>query len=542
MQETARAPFRRRLGWCLLSAVMVLVPFFTWSRVPPTHAAATRVGKSTLVVAWWLPVDDLDPATSYSGTGAMVLRGLYDTLVRMKGASTTKVVGDLATSWSSSRHFRVWTFHLRHNVRFHDGTRFDAAAAKKSIDRVLTLDQGPAIIDATFVKPSGVRVIGPYTLRFTLKHPSDLFLRALAAQWGNWIISPKALARPPKNLHTWLQTHDAGTGPYQITRYVPAQSVVLSRFPGYWAGWSGHHVSRIIINSVTTDATRRELLEKGDADLTTNLTPQDLNALSQNPRVRVDTRYGMRNVALVMTDGGPLASPLARRAMCYAFSYNGFVNGLLKGYARQAQGPLPRTIQGHDFSLPMYHTNLDKARALLHKAGVAKGTKMTVWFESGDEVKRDVALVMQAQLAQLGIQLQVQAQGGSTFGGMFFGNAPVAQRPNFFVWYWYPDYNDPGDWLYPQYESSQKGSAGSNGGFYHNATVDRLLTEAQSVPQTKRRLALYKKVQQIVTWTDPASVFVADLAESTVYSARVHGYYLNPVYTGSFDFYTMWKS
>jgi ABC-type transport system substrate-binding protein len=86
------------------------------------------------------------------------------------------------------------------------------------------------------------------------------------------------------------------------------------------------------------------------------------------------------------------------------------------------------------------------------------------------------------------------------------------------------------------------GSAGSNGGFYKNATVDRLLVQAGKMSQTAPRLKLYLQIQNIVTWQDPAAVFLADLPESTVYRKTLHGYNLNPVYTATYPYYAMWKS
>jgi peptide/nickel transport system substrate-binding protein len=347
---------------------------------------------------------------------------------------------------------------------------------------------------------------------------------------------------PQKRLHTWFQTHEDGTGPYRLQRFVPSQSTTLVKFPRYWGGWRGRHVSRIIVNVVTADATRRELVEKGDADLTETLTPNDLVAMRSNPKVVVDDSYGMTNLALVMTEAGPLKSPLARRAMGYAFDYKGFINGVLKGFGRQSQGPLPRTFLGHNFSLPLYRTDLTRARQLLKQAGVKSGTAMTLWYQSEDETTRNAALIMQAQLAQLGVQLKLSSHDATSMISEYYGNTPAPRRPNFFVWYWYPDYNDPADWLFPQYDSHEMGSAGANGGFYKNARVDQLLERAAKMSRTAPRLRLYNQVQQIVTWTDPAAVFLADLPGSTAYRKSLHGYYLNPVYTATYNYYAMWKS
>lgn len=504
--------------------------------------AVAATGPKTLVIAYSSAPADLDPFTSFELAGGAILRGTYEGLVRTKGRSTTQIEGVLATSWRSTQGGRVWTFQLRRNVRFHDGTPFTAAAVRASYARVINVDQGPAFIVGQFVKPGNIQVLGRYTVRFRLKSPSDVFLRALASQWGTWIVSPKALRQHRGNLHRWLQTHDAGTGPYVLSRIVPGQSTTLTRFNGYWRGWRGRHVNRVIINVVQATATRRAQIERGDADLTESLTPNDLVALRRNRSVVVDASYGMANLEMVMTQVGPLRSPLARRALAYAFDYRAFIRDVLRGYGRQAQGPTPRTLLGHDFSLPLYSTNLRKARALLRRAGVKAGTRLTVFYNAANEEARNAALIMQVQLAKLGLSLSLQGRDNSSLVSLYYGDTPPSRRPNLIVWDEAPDYNDPGDWLYPYYYSGQAGSKGANGGFYANRTVDRLLNRAALMANTGRRLKLYRQVQHIVAWDDPAAVFLVDLATSTVYRRSLHGYYLNPVYTGTYDLYAMWKS
>lgn len=503
-------------------------------------ARLSSVPSNTLIVAYNEAPVDLDPASSYDSQAEAVLRGEYESLVTLQGSSTTAVTGALAMSWTSSPDHKVYTFHLRHGVTFHDGTPFTADAVQASYTRELVMNQGPAFILGQFFSPKGIKVVDPYTVQFTLSAPSTIFLQALTSQWGTHIISPQAIAQHPKDLHTWLQSHEDGTGPYTLSSMVPGQSYTLVKYPKYWGGWSGAHVSTVIVRIITADATRRELVGRGDADIANGLTPSDMVALSSNPAVDAAQRYGARNLSLVMDVYGPLASTAARQAMLYAFDYNAFVKDLLHGYGLQAQGPMPRTIADHDTSLMLYPTDLAKARALLAQAGVASGTKMTLWYQAEDEITKEAAEVMQAQLAQIGLDLSIQAVESTTLTGTFYSNKPASQRPNFIAWYWYPDYNDAGDWLYPQYDSSQVAGAGSNGGYYKNAMVDTLLVQAANTVDPVKRSLLYKKVQQVLV-ADPPAVWLADLPETTAVRRSVHGYLLNPAYTDSYDYYALSK-
>jgi peptide/nickel transport system substrate-binding protein len=528
---------RALLSGALVTAILVLPSLGAY------HARAARpasVPADTLIVAAAEAPVDLDPASSYDSQAAAVLRGEYESLVRLRGSSTTDIIGALAQSWTSNAAHTVYTFNLRHGVTFHDGTPFNAEAVRASYTRELNLNQGPAFIIGQFFTPKGITIVNPYTIRFTLTAPSTVFLQAMTSVWGTHIISPTAIKQHPKDLHAWLQTHDAGTGPYQLSSIVPGQSYTLVKYPRYWGGWSGSHVTKVLVNIVTADATRRELVAKGDADIANQLTATDMQALAKNPSVDATPRYGARNLSLVMDAFGPLASTAARQAMCYAFDYTAFTKDLLHGYGRQAQGPMPRTMNGHDNSLMLYPTDLPKARALLKQAGVAPGTKLTLWYQAEDETTKYAAEVMQAQLGQIGITLSVQPVSSTTLTGVYYSNKPAAQRPNFIAWYWYPDYNDAGDWLFPQYDSSQVAGAGSNGGYYKNHTVDTLLEQAAKTVDAAKRLTLYKQVQQALV-ADPAAVWLADLPETTAVRKAVHGYLLNPAYTDTYDYYAMSK-
>lgn len=528
---------KRTLLSAAIAATLVL-PVLGPIPIRAAHPAAAPAD-TVIVAAAEAPVD-MDPATSYDSQAAAVLRGEYESLVALRGSSTTDIVGALAQSWTANAAHSVYTFHLRHGVTFHDGTPFTAEAVRASYARELTLNQGPAFIIGQFVTPKGIKVLDPYTVEFDLTAPSTVFLQAMTSVWGTHIISPTAIKQHPKDLHTWLQSHDAGTGSYMLSSIVPGQSYSLVRYPQYWGGWSGHHAARVLVRIVTADATRRELVSRGDADIANQLTAEDMQALARDPGLDATPRYGARNLSLVMDVYGPLASTAARQAMLYAFDYTAFTKDLLHGYGRQAQGPMPRTMSGHNDSLLLYPTDLTRAAALLKQAGVARGTKLTLWYQAEDETTKYAAEVMQGQLAQLGLSLSVQAVSSTTLTGTYYSNKPAAQRPNFIAWYWYPDYNDAGDWLFPQYDSSQVAGAGSNGGYYRNHTVDTLLEQAAKTVDTAARIALYKRAQQALV-ADPPAVWLADLPETTAVRRALHGYVFNAAYTDTYDYYAMWK-
>ena len=416
---------------------------------------------------------------------------------------------------------------------------------KASIARTLALNGGPAYIYGQYLTANDVATPDPYTVVLHLRIAAPRLLFAMASQWGNWIFSPTAVAE-----HTvkkdyaqgWLATHDAGTGPYMISQDMPNASVTMVKFPQYWGGWSGHHLSKVIVSYVSQDATRRELVEKGGADISNLFTTEDIAAMKQNPSLVVDTSEVVANWTLTPTVAGPFASPKARLALSYAFDYNGFINGLLKGLARPALGPINHTVDGWDADLPPFHTDLAKAKTLFSEAGVMPGTKLSIWYTSEDETTKDVALIAQGQLNQLGFVVSIVGRDAATFGGAWFGTEPLAQRPNLWVTGWSGDYNDAYAWFEPLYHSKDGGLGGSgNAGLYKDAAADKLIAAASVELNTAKRHQMDAQIQQILTYTDPATTPIAEELNSTVYSESLHGYYYNPVDVLSYNYYAMWK-
>ena len=218
-------------------------------------------------------------------------------------------------------------------------------------------------------------------------------------------------------------------------------------------------------------------MERGQADLTFNLTPQDYQALRGNPKVRFVAPYATEVDYAVMTEWGPLASPYARQALSYAFPYDAYINGVFKGYAKRAYGPIPSALLGYDPHVFHYQTDLAKARALLQKAGVKPGTTLTYDYGTNGG---PAGLLLQAQLAQIGLKLKVQQLSDQAMSSIFFGTEPPSKRPNLMFQTWWPDYNDPWDMCDPLVASSSAGAAGANAGYYHNKPVDALLAQMKN--------------------------------------------------------------
>lgn len=240
---------------------------------------------------------------------------------------------------------------------------------------------------------------------------------------------------------------------------------------------------------------------------------------------------------------GALASPLARQAMAYAYDYHIFVTDILKGFGKQANGPLPSTVTGRDNALQPYVTNLTKAKSLLAQAGVKPGTVLTLIYQAGDERSKSMSEVLQGQLALLGLVLKIQALDATAFANLLYNPTPAAKLPNFIANYRQPDYNDPIDYLLPLYHSRGSTPAGgANAEDYHSTVVDNLFVQAARTAAAAPRQVLLNCLQSELTFTDPAAIYVADVTENPVYRTTVHGFVINPELDDTYDYYAIWKS
>ncbi len=510
------------------------------------HAVAAFIDSGTVTLLRDDEATDIDPASNAVSSGGTIVGNIDDALVHPAGTSMVQFTPVLATSWSANAAKSVWTFHLRHGVKFHTGRCcMTADDVKYSLGRTVAAKLTMSYLLGRFFSGDPfkqIKVLDPYTVQFDFGQPEPAFLKALGSLFSPYILDSRALkAHATKSdpyAHNWATNHDLGTGPYTLQSWQRGQQAVLVRFPDYWGGWSGRHFSKVIIREIPNAATRRELVEKGQADLTYNLTPEDYTALKANPAVRVVAPAGTEIVYVAMTESGPLASAAARQALSYAFPYDGYIHGVMRGYARRSYGPLPAALQGYDPQVFHYQTNLAKAKALLQKAEVKPGTTLT--YASYRDNLMQPGLLLQAQLAQLGITLKLQRLSEEAFNAIFYGTEPASKRPNLMAYAWYPDYSDPYDEVVPLIASYSAGANGANAGYYHNAQVDALIARMKSASGAALIEAAHT-LQNITSRVDPPSIWVSEPLEVTVMARSLKGFVPNPLAVRLYYFYSLYR-
>jgi len=503
----------------------------------PARLTRIQADPTTLIIALGGSPSDIDPHSQYDYRSTLAVRGPYEGLIGFKDGETDQYEGLIAERWEANADQSVWTFHLRPGVTFQDGSPCDAEAVRASYERLLTMGKGAFGVVARFA-PDPAQITAPdaQTVVFDLGKPQPLFEAAMAATLGVQVVNVKVAmehedAADQGNAWMTINAVGTGTGPYKIVQFEPGQQVVMERYEEYWGGWEGEHFDRIVVRIVEEAETRRQLIEQGEVDLLDRfgVTYEALPELAQNPDLTIDRSTSTEVVYWTLTEAGPLATPEARQAMNYAFPYDQVLEGYYRGFAKQAVGPVPDTVRGYAPDTFTYTTDLAKAKELFTTAGVAEGTEITLMQQAGDET---VALLLQANLAEIGIQLTIEAVDTTAFTATFYGDAPAEERPHVMGWSWWPDYNDAWNHLDPQV--SCEGSA--NGGVYCNERVDELLVQSRDAADPETYQMALAEAQQILSRDDPSAIYYSQPEWTTVLQKDIQGFIFNPINLGTYDF------
>lgn len=476
------------------------------------------------------PYITLDPRIENSN-GVMVLHNVYETLTHYND-QTGEVEPLLATEWSSNDDGTEWTFKIREDVKFHDGTSMTAANVAASINKVKELGMGASYIwDAV----TDIEAVGDYEVQFTCAYAASVDLIASAA-YASYIVSDEALNQETE----WFnQGNDGGTGPYSISQ-ATGDTVVLQAYEDYRDGWQENQYKNVIIKEVPESSARRQLLETGEAQITSLLSSTDEAALKEmTDKVRVESFETYTNVLILLNhEKEPTSNADFRRALAYAFPYEDTIENVLEGNGAQSSGLVPSGLWGHSDDLMKYTTDLDKAKEYLDKSGVdTDGLSLILTYATGMDEYNNWAQLYQVNLKQLGIDLTLSPMEWDSQWNMGRATSPE-DRQDLLVYMWWPDYASPESWFTNMVRSEENISF--NLGYIKDEEYDALIDEAIQNTANNREKAEenYIEIQEkLVENSD--FIFPYDKISTYVISNSIDGVYENPAYASCINYYNV---
>jgi peptide/nickel transport system substrate-binding protein len=397
----------------------------------PAAASGTPVRGGELVFAFDGAAGTsfaLDPEQSGFAPHHRVMRSIYDSLVVLR--PDHRFGPWLATSWETAPDGRSWTFKLRNDVHFHDGTRFDAAAVKFNLDRIA--DPKNALIAASDVLPyEGSDVVDDFTVRIRLKTPYAPLLAHLS-KTSLGMVSPTAVKADAKG---FLQ-HPVGTGPFKFVSLQPGTEIVLARNADYrWppqgaANPGAPYLDRLVFKNVPEEATRVAVLQNGQAGLADIIPPQNLLALRADPAYRIiEGELLNLNYALYLNQTrAPWDDEAVRRAFRLSLDLDAAVRTVDLGTMKRAWTPLSPAILGYDKQFEnSWKPDPAEARRLLDAQGWKPGadgirqkdgkrlTLVLLDAQGNREKRLDILTMLRRQLADIGFELRIESVAGGNY-------------------------------------------------------------------------------------------------------------------------------
>ncbi len=400
--------------------------------------------KDTLVQA--LAFDDIitmDPAESFEISAGEIMGNTYDRLVRLNVANPAELVGDIAKSWTVSADGKTFTFELKPGLKFASGNPITAEDVAWSLQRAVTLNKTPAFIltQLGLNKDNAaqrVKATGPLTLTLETEKSfaPTLVLNCLTANVAS-VVDKKLLLSKEANGdmgYAWLKTNYAGSGPYKLREWRANEIIALERND---QSATKAVLSRVIYRHVKEAATQRLLLEKGDIDVARNLAPQDLNALAANKDIKTTTTAKGTVFYISMNLKHPaFAKPEVREAMKHLLDYDGIGATLVQHIGRIHQNFLPVGLLGAATDKP-FKLDVDKAKALLAKAGYPNGFKATIDMRTVQPVQ-GITESFQQTAKRAGIELEIIPGDGKQTLTKY-----RARSHDMYIGTWGADYWDP---------------------------------------------------------------------------------------------------
>ena len=505
-------------------------------------AALAATPKDTLVVAFAFDdIISLDPAEVFELSGGEIMGNSYDRLLRLDINDPSKLVADVAKSWTVSPDGKTFSFELKEGQKFASGNPLTAEDVVYSLQRAVMLDKSPAFIltqfgfNKTNIKDK-IKQTGPLSLTIeTDKAFAPTFvLNCLTADVTS-IVDKKLLLTKEQNGdwgYGWLKTNYAGSGPLKIREWRANEIVALERNENH-AGEKAK-LARVIYRHVKEAATQRLLLEKGDIDIARNLSPQDIAAVGTNKSIKLTSAPKGTVFYISLNQKNPtLAKPEVREAMKWLVDYSAIGDTLIKNIGVIHQNFLPIGLLGASKENP-YKLDVTKAKALLAKAGVPNGFKVTIDMRTTQPVQGIVEAFQQtAKLAGIEVEI-IPGDGKQTL------TKYRARTHEMYIGQWGADYWDPhsnADTFTRNPDNSDDAKFKSLA--WRNAWAIPELTKQTDAAVLERdaskRKAMYEELQAEFRKTSPF-VMLYQQIEVAAYRNNLDGLKLGPSFSNNYMF------
>ena len=427
-------------------------------------------------------ISTLDPVQAVQAETDTVASLVYDPLVTYDASN--KLVGVMASSFTTEPGAKAVDITLRSGLTFHDGSPVTAADVKFSLERYLAVNTGVASYLADYASST---VNSPTSLTITLKAPNAFFMRQLSKIY---ILNSKLVGQHEGSDHGqgWLQSHDAGSGPYEIGNSDTLSNVTLNRWSHYY-DFDPTRPTSFDVTEVDQSSTEAADLKAGTADIALKLSSADASAVDGQSGVKTAwINTGLTEFMWMNPNANATANPVVRRALQLAYDYTGGLHSVWGGKGNAMSGILPDTMPCRP-NLPTYAQDLTQAKALFQQAGV---TSLTMRYQPALAQFTQEATLFQSNLKSIGVDLKLVP---ITFSDYLTSLSKQSTIPELMLMGDVPRFPDTGIYLNYVYNSAAVGTSYTG---FSDPDVDALLNRAKVTADDTSRCQLEQQAQTLI--------------------------------------------
>jgi len=522
-----RLALTRAVLVAVVAGSLVLGALGTRPAQPAAATAATPTSGGTLTIAFVPLATHIDASSSNISSIQELAHYFYETLYDRDGTGLVK--GLLVKEDQVSADGLTWTWRLQPNVRFHDGTPFNAVAVKWNFDRKFQ----KRLVLFELLPFRTVEVVDDLTVRVTLTRPAPN-LRSILVTKTFSMYSP-AFAQQVGD--DGLKSQASGTGPFMVVDFRPNEILRLRRNPNYWQKGLPY-LDEIVFRVVPDASARATMLEAGDADVALALSVPDLQRLKTKRGLNVQEALGSQQYYVTINNRRPpLNDVRVRQALNYAVDKRGIIKTVLLGNAKPATAfYINPTVEGYAYA-GTYEYDPDRARRLLDEAGLPvgpggvrahDGRPLSLEFVTrrgatpGDF---EIAELVQGMLKAVGVDVRLTVRDSATFIARTW--LPPERATYDLVNLAFGTFTGDAEYvLRTAYHSTAVAPRFFNWAFYSNPIVDSLIDESIRATTNPGRNRIY--YSQIIrqVFHDAPAILLIDITQQVAMKDTVHGVYL----------------
>lgn len=508
--------------WSLMLFTMILVLAACTDDSDVDEAAEgdseTAAGGGDLVIGMINEAVSLDPHVSNDIPSAQLRTQIFDTLVEQ---NVDMEFGEgLATSFEQDDD--QWTLQLKEDVTFHNGSDFTAEDVEATLDRVMDPSVGSSVA-FMFEMINDIEIVNDHEIVFTTDYPFTPLPSHLAHNTAG-ILSKEVIDEDYQNaldeagsdvtLEEYYELREEGgdefeavseeigshvgaiisekpdgTGHLKLQERIPGNEIVLEKFEDFHGG--EREFNTVTYRVIPENSARLAELETGGIGVTDNVDTEAMDRVRDHEDTDIIDQDGLSMTYVAFNyEKEPFDDENVRKAISHAIDREQIISGVLNDRGLHAKNHISPSVFAHNADMEEVPFDLELAKDYMAESSVPDGFDTVIWT-SDSEQNRDIALIIQESLSELGINVEIEQYEH----GAFLEMADQGDH-DMFMLQWITVTGDPNYGLYPMFHTDSVGSG--NRWNYSNPELDSYLEEGQQTSGDEERIAAYATAQEIL--------------------------------------------